>query len=83
MCQAVWQAQDTKEEEDGDLLLQLRLHTSMGPAEGRQLTLLTSFAHWYLVLPPGESSIFGTNKQRIISLKNSHGPQPLGCQIYS
>lgn len=24
--------------------------------------------------------VFGTSKWRIISLKNSHGPQPLGCQ---
>ena len=46
MCQAVWQAQDPKEEEDGELLLPLRLHMAAGPAEGRQLTLLTSFATW-------------------------------------
>lgn len=78
MCQAIWQAQDTKEEEAMDLLLQPRLCTPMGPPGGRRLTLPTSFPH--LVLPPGQSSIFGTNKWRIISLKNSYGPQPLGCQ---
>lgn len=65
------QAVDTKVIEVASLPLESGLHSSPAPPEGGQLALLALlFPPTHAFLPQGESLFFGTNKWRIVLLKN-------------